>query len=178
MPGAMPAVEKNYWRLPSGPAWAWWILTILPLDTQQAQVKTICLIFCLCQTFVWTYFFRTIQYAIMKNYFSNKFWAKPSWRNRSHPRIPHLSLQALAQRRLQASRPACQGVRRGLRPALSHLRHDCLVISSCEEVSPVRPSSEEAVATDVPLPQPAQYLCPGLHGGPGQGWGEADDKWA
>merc|ERR1712088_20191 len=29
--GAMPAVEKNYWRLPSGPAWAWWILAILPL---------------------------------------------------------------------------------------------------------------------------------------------------
>ena len=60
MPGAMPAVEKNYWRLPSGPAWAWWILAILPLDTQ-AQVKTICLIFYLCQTFVWTYFLRTIQ---------------------------------------------------------------------------------------------------------------------
>ena len=38
MPGAMPAVEKNYWRLPSGPAWAWWILAILPLDTQ-AQVN-------------------------------------------------------------------------------------------------------------------------------------------
>ena len=36
--GAMPAVEKNYWRLPSGPAWAWWILAILPLDTQ-AQVN-------------------------------------------------------------------------------------------------------------------------------------------
>ena len=82
MPGAMPAVEKNYWRLPSGPAWAWWILAILPLDTQ-AQVKTICLIFYLCQTFVWTYFLRTIQYAIMNNYFSNKFWAKSSWRNGS-----------------------------------------------------------------------------------------------
>merc|ERR1711972_808456 len=35
--GAMPAVEKNYWRLPSGPAWAWWILAILPLDTQAQQ---------------------------------------------------------------------------------------------------------------------------------------------
>ena len=40
VPGAMPAVEKNYWRLPSGPAWAWWILAILPLDTQ-AQVDRI-----------------------------------------------------------------------------------------------------------------------------------------
>merc|ERR1711971_908308 len=35
--GAMPAVEKNYWRLPSGPAWAWWVLAILPLDTQAQQ---------------------------------------------------------------------------------------------------------------------------------------------
>ena len=42
----MPAVEKNYWRLPSGPAWAWWILAILPLDTQ-AQVCVL-LFICIC----------------------------------------------------------------------------------------------------------------------------------
>ena len=36
-PGAMPALEKDYWSLPSGPAWTWWVLAILPLDSQ-AQV--------------------------------------------------------------------------------------------------------------------------------------------
>ena len=35
----MPSVEESYWSLPSGPAWAWWVLAILPLDTQ-AQVGT------------------------------------------------------------------------------------------------------------------------------------------
>lgn len=35
--GAMPAVEESYWSLPSGPAWAWWVLAILPLDTQAQQ---------------------------------------------------------------------------------------------------------------------------------------------
>ena len=35
--GAMPAVEAEYWAGRSGPAWCWWVLAILPLDTQ-AQV--------------------------------------------------------------------------------------------------------------------------------------------
>jgi hypothetical protein len=26
-------VETEYWKLCSGPAWAWWVLAILPLDT-------------------------------------------------------------------------------------------------------------------------------------------------
>ena len=40
----MPEVEKNYWQLPSGPAWAWWVLAILPLDTQ-AQVIILVFVF-------------------------------------------------------------------------------------------------------------------------------------
>lgn len=35
--GAMPGVEAEYWAGRSGPAWCWWVLAILPLDTQ-AQV--------------------------------------------------------------------------------------------------------------------------------------------
>jgi len=35
--GAMPRVEGEYWDLPSGPSWAWWVLAILPLDTQAQQ---------------------------------------------------------------------------------------------------------------------------------------------
>ena len=31
--GPMPRVETEYWKLASGPAWAWWVLAILPLDT-------------------------------------------------------------------------------------------------------------------------------------------------
>ena len=32
-PGMMPPVEENYWLLPSGPTWLWWLLAILPLDS-------------------------------------------------------------------------------------------------------------------------------------------------
>jgi len=39
--GSMPAVEEHYWSLPSGPAWAWWVLAILPLDSQ-AQQQILC----------------------------------------------------------------------------------------------------------------------------------------
>merc|ERR1719341_2060262 len=35
--GAMPHLEQDYWSSPSGPAWTWWVLAILPLDSQ-AQV--------------------------------------------------------------------------------------------------------------------------------------------
>ena len=35
--GEMPALEWEYWKLQSGPAWCWWVLAILPLD-HQAQV--------------------------------------------------------------------------------------------------------------------------------------------
>jgi len=31
--GEMPRVETEYWKTSSGPAWAWWVLAILPLDT-------------------------------------------------------------------------------------------------------------------------------------------------
>jgi len=36
--GAMPPMEQDYWTLPSGPAWTWWVLAILPLDSQ-AQLQ-------------------------------------------------------------------------------------------------------------------------------------------
>ena len=32
--GSLPEAEVDYWKLPNGPAWGWWILTILPLDSQ------------------------------------------------------------------------------------------------------------------------------------------------
>jgi len=35
--GAMPPLEQDYWTSPSGPAWTWWVLAILPLDTQAQQ---------------------------------------------------------------------------------------------------------------------------------------------
>lgn len=35
--GPMPRVETEYWKLASGPAWAWWVLAILPLDTLAQQ---------------------------------------------------------------------------------------------------------------------------------------------
>ena len=35
--GIMPPLEQEYWSSSSGPAWSWWILAILPLDTK-AQV--------------------------------------------------------------------------------------------------------------------------------------------
>jgi len=35
--GAMPMVETEYWTSDSGPAWAWWALAILPLDTSSQQ---------------------------------------------------------------------------------------------------------------------------------------------
>jgi len=35
--GAMPALEQDYWSSPSGPAWTWWVLAILPLDSQAQQ---------------------------------------------------------------------------------------------------------------------------------------------
>jgi len=33
----MPALEQDYWSSPSGPAWTWWVLAILPLDSQAQQ---------------------------------------------------------------------------------------------------------------------------------------------
>jgi len=35
--GVMPQLEQDYWSSPSGPAWSWWILAILPLDTKAQQ---------------------------------------------------------------------------------------------------------------------------------------------
>merc|ERR1712173_380166 len=32
--GIMPPLEQDYWSSSSGPAWSWWILAILPLDTK------------------------------------------------------------------------------------------------------------------------------------------------
>jgi len=40
--GSLPEAEADYWKLPNGPAWGWWILTILPLDSQlQIQVLSL-----------------------------------------------------------------------------------------------------------------------------------------
>merc|ERR1711920_953071 len=40
--GHMPEPEADYWNLPNGPAWGWWILSILPLDSQlQIQVLSL-----------------------------------------------------------------------------------------------------------------------------------------
>lgn len=30
--GPMPPVEGEYWTIPNGPAWMWWVIAILPLD--------------------------------------------------------------------------------------------------------------------------------------------------
>jgi len=30
--GGLPKTESNYWTLPNGPTWSWWILNILPID--------------------------------------------------------------------------------------------------------------------------------------------------
>jgi len=35
--GAMPQVETEYWTTDSGPAWTWWALAILPLETTSQQ---------------------------------------------------------------------------------------------------------------------------------------------
>jgi len=35
--GAMPALEQDYVSSSSGPAWTWWVLAILPLDSQAQQ---------------------------------------------------------------------------------------------------------------------------------------------
>ncbi|KAK7055012.1 LON peptidase N-terminal domain and RING finger protein 3 [Halocaridina rubra] len=32
--GPMPPVEVEYWTLPNGPTWMWWIVAILPLDSR------------------------------------------------------------------------------------------------------------------------------------------------
>lgn len=32
--GPMPPVEGEYWTLPNGPTWMWWIVAILPLDSR------------------------------------------------------------------------------------------------------------------------------------------------
>ena len=35
----MPRAETDYWLSAAGPAWAWWILAILPLETStQTQI--------------------------------------------------------------------------------------------------------------------------------------------
>ena len=35
--GDMPSLEHEYWRMPSGPAWCWWVLAIMPLDSVAQQ---------------------------------------------------------------------------------------------------------------------------------------------
>jgi len=35
--GSTPTVEHEYWTLASGPAWYWWMLAMLPLDSQAQQ---------------------------------------------------------------------------------------------------------------------------------------------
>ena len=30
--GNLPIQETNYWTMPNGPTWSWWILNILPVD--------------------------------------------------------------------------------------------------------------------------------------------------
>ena len=35
--GDMPSLEHEYWRLASGPAWCWWVLAIMPLDSVAQQ---------------------------------------------------------------------------------------------------------------------------------------------
>lgn len=32
--GSMPDLEGDYWTIPNGPAWTWWIVAILPLDSR------------------------------------------------------------------------------------------------------------------------------------------------
>jgi len=32
--GTMPLPEENWTEMQDGPAWAWWLLSILPLDTK------------------------------------------------------------------------------------------------------------------------------------------------
>ncbi|KAG7155078.1 LON peptidase N-terminal domain and RING finger protein 3-like, partial [Homarus americanus] len=32
--GPMPSLEGEYWTIPNGPAWMWWIVAILPLDSR------------------------------------------------------------------------------------------------------------------------------------------------
>ena len=32
--GNVPEPECDYWKLPNGPSWTWWILAIMPLDSQ------------------------------------------------------------------------------------------------------------------------------------------------
>ena len=85
LPGAMPAVEKNYWRLPSGPAWAWWILAILPLDTQ-AQVN-ICSCSCVIVivsviVFVLVIVFVTVLVSVFVIVYENITWI--SWNSCSN----------------------------------------------------------------------------------------------
>ena len=30
--GNLPVQETNFWTMPNGPTWSWWILNILPID--------------------------------------------------------------------------------------------------------------------------------------------------
>lgn len=39
--GPMPPVEVEYWTIPNGPAWMWWIIAILPLD-HRIQLSILC----------------------------------------------------------------------------------------------------------------------------------------
>lgn len=38
--GAMPLPETNWYSLPDGPTWMWWLLAILPLG-KQLQVRKV-----------------------------------------------------------------------------------------------------------------------------------------
>ena len=30
--GQLPDTEQDYWNLPNGPTWLWWVLNTLPID--------------------------------------------------------------------------------------------------------------------------------------------------
>ena len=32
--GNLPEPENDYWKLPNGPSWVWWLLVIMPLEAK------------------------------------------------------------------------------------------------------------------------------------------------
>ena len=58
--GKLPDVEPDYWALPNGPSWLWWILNILPVDYKM-KVSYIMDTFGLCiLIFLFIYFSDTM----------------------------------------------------------------------------------------------------------------------